>query len=328
MTSTSAAAHPGDVVDPYLAQRLVLDELFDLSLYTGFHQHASGQLQSTLAQLMVVERRHLDFWQDLFGVRAERLDLGRRLQLGFMLLVCRVLGEGAVHLALEAIEVHGIQKYLGLWERFQGAPLAAAIRPVLVDEFEHEDAIVSEFSARQVRPERVRNVLLGFNDGLVEMVGAVSGFFASFQDASLVLLASASVAVAGGLSMAAGAFAASSSEAEVLDTQAKKQRFLGETGGEKTDVAERASISGAIVGISYVVGALVPTTPILLGAASLWASVIAGTVAVILVSAILSFLSGMALRRRVGINLLLACVSVVATYAIGTLAKNLWGVGV
>lgn len=327
MTTTAPAIRPGDIVDPRLARRLILDELFDLSFYIGLHRNASGRLKGTLATLIRVEQRHFTFWQDLFGVRVERLDLARRVKLGLMLVMCRVLGEGSIHLALEAIEVHGIQKYLDLWERYHEAPVGRAINQVLQDEFEHEDAIVSEMAERQVSPERVRNFLLGFNDGLVEMVGAVSGFFAAFAEVSMVLVAACSVSVAGALSMATGAFVASSSEAEVLGTQVKKRRFLGEASAMGRG-AERPTISAAIVGIAYLVGALVPTAPILLGAADLWASVIAAAIAVIVVSSTLSFLSGMALRRRVGINLALAGTSVIATYLIGTLAKNLFGVSV
>lgn len=45
----------------------------------------------------------------------------------------------AIHLVLEAIEIHGVRKYLTLWEAYQRDPLGAAVREVLEDEFRHED---------------------------------------------------------------------------------------------------------------------------------------------------------------------------------------------
>ena len=81
------------------------------------------------------------------------------------------------------------------------------------------------FMARRIDPERVRNFFLGFNDGLVEILGAVSGFFAAFSDVASVLVASCTVAVA--LSMAAGAFAAAHSEREVRRVETGKRAFLG-----------------------------------------------------------------------------------------------------
>jgi vacuolar iron transporter family protein len=35
------------------------------------------------------------------------------------------------------------------------------------DEFRHEDAVVTGHSERTINPERVRNIFLGLNDGLV-----------------------------------------------------------------------------------------------------------------------------------------------------------------
>ena len=35
---------------------------------------------------------------------------------------------------------------------------------------------------RRINPERVRNIFLGLNDGLVEILGAVTGFFGAFGD--------------------------------------------------------------------------------------------------------------------------------------------------
>lgn len=317
----------GGVLDQRLGRRLVLDELFDLSLYTALHARSEGQLRSTLSSLMSIEKRHFDFWQEAFRVRAQRLDLPRKIKLWVLLLGCRLFGEGAIHLTLEAIEVHGIQKYLALWDQYQDLPLGQAIRRVLEDEFQHEERVVSELVERQVRPERIRNVLLGLNDGLVEMLGAVSGFFAAFQSVPLVLVAAASVAVAGALSMGAGAFAASSSEGEVSEIERRKRQFLGEPDGD-TGSRERAATTAAFVGVSYVVGALVPVLPLLLGATNMWASVLAAIFAVVTVSAVLSFLSGMDLGRRVGLNLLIASLSVAASYGIGTLAKTFWGVSV
>ena len=73
-----------------------------------------------------------------------------------------------------------MRKYLDVWDRYGDGPLGAALREVLEDEFEHEDATVAGDAERQINPERVRNIFLGFNDGLVEIVGAVSGYGVAF----------------------------------------------------------------------------------------------------------------------------------------------------
>jgi VIT1/CCC1 family predicted Fe2+/Mn2+ transporter len=172
----------------------------------------------------------------------------------------------------------------------------------------------------------VRNVFLGLNDGLVEILGAVSGFFAAFGNSVAVLAAGFTVAVAGALSMAAGAYVAVGSEAEVQSTEDERRRFLGEAvAGE---AAESPLVSALVVGLAYFAGALVPVLPVLLGATGVLPTVIAAGTTIVAVSAIVAFLSGMNVRRRIALNLAITGIAVAVTYAIGLLAKAALGVAV
>ena len=318
---------PPETSDPRLARRLVLDELFDLSLYTALRRIAPPRLQGTLDQLIPVETRHFAFWQDFFDLRLGTLDLGRRLKLALIVLTCRIFGAPAIHLALEAIEVYGVRKYLNVWSLYGAGPLGLAVRDVLEDEFKHEDAIVTGDAERRLNPERIRNIFLGLNDGLVEILGAVSGFFAAFGAAVMVLVAGLTVAVAGALSMTAGAYIASSSEAEVRRTEAERQRFLGGPPVAAGD-GESPLRSAFLVGASYFAGALVPVLPVLAGAKSALPSVVAAGVMIVLVSMLLAFLSGMDIRRRIVTNLVIIAAAVVITYLIGLATKTFWGISV
>jgi len=144
------------VADARLARRLILDELFDLSLYKSLRTFARGDLARVLDELIPVETRHFAFWQDFFGRQVSRLDWGRRLKLALIVAVCRLLGAPAIHLVLEAIEVHGVRKYLHVWSRCGDTPLGGALREVLEDEFKHEDATVAGEAERRINPERPR----------------------------------------------------------------------------------------------------------------------------------------------------------------------------
>ncbi|MBK7688483.1 MAG: VIT1/CCC1 transporter family protein [Elusimicrobia bacterium] len=304
---------------------LVLDELFDLRLYERLRDLSTGSLAAMLGKLVAVEVQHHAFWQDFFGVRRDRLDWGRRLKLGTLALGCRFAGPASIHLVLEGIEIYGIRKYLRLWDAYKDTPFGEALQGILRDEFEHEDEIVSAYTARKLNPERVRGIFLGFNDGLVEILGAVSGFYAALRAPGAVVGASVAVAVAGALSMAAGAYAATSSEREIRFVQKGKARFLG-----KDHTAEdpgSAGAAGAIVGVSYFVGATVPVLPVLLGAKGPAVSIAAGAVAAIVVSSVLAFLSGMAVRRRIALNLFIIALSVTVTGAIGALVRRVFGLG-
>jgi vacuolar iron transporter family protein len=315
------------VTDARLGRQLVLDEIFDLSLYRGLREVARGDLRRVLDELIVVETRHVAFWQDFFGLATvTELDLGRRIKLATLKAACRLAGPSAVHLVLEAIEVHGIRKYLRVWDRYRDGPLGSAVREILEDEFKHEDLVVSGEADRHINPDKVRNLFLGLNDGLVEILGAVSGFFAAFRSETAVLAAGLTVAVAGAMSMAAGAYIGASSESEVRATEDERRRFLGEA--VSSQAAQSPASSALVVGIGYFAGAVVPILPVLFGATGLLPTVVTAGAIIVLVSAIVAFISGMAVRRRIVLNLIVTGIAVVVTYAIGLLAKAVWGIAV
>ena len=318
----AVAAH-----DSKLASKLILDELFDLSLYSALRDITQGKVQKMLAELIRIEQEHYGFWQDFFQLKLSRLDLGRRLKLRLLAFICRIFGEPAVHLVLEAIEVYGVRKYLSLWEAYKDGPLGAAVKGVLQDEFQHEDAVVTGLAERKISPARIRNIFLGLNDGLVEILGAVSGFFAALGDVVAVLLAATTTAVAGSLSMAAGAYVASSSEREVDETERGKKRFLGEA-LPAAGAPDSPLRSALLVGVSYFFGALVPVLPVLFGARNALASLVAAGATILLVSLILAFLSGMDIKKRLLTNLVIIAAAVGVTYLIGTLVRTVWGVSV
>jgi len=57
-------------------------------------------------------------------------------------------------------------------------------------------------------------------------------------------------------------------------------------------------------------------------------TVLAGGVVIVVVSAVVAFLSGMDVRRRMALNLGVTGIAVVVTYGIGLLAKAALGVSV
>ena len=317
------------------ARSLILDEIFDLALYRELRIFASGPLKGLLDELIRIEETHVQFWQEFFGRRITDLDLPRRLKLHVLVMACRIFGDPAIHLILEAIEVYGIRKYLSIWNVYKDQPLGAAVKSILIDEFKHEDVIVTQLAERKINPEHIRNIFLGLNDGLVEILGAVSGFFGAFGSATMVLLAGTTTAVAGSLSMAAGVYVAMSSEREIYETEDKKQRFLSHafaTGvvgrvDPQNGPSDRPLQAALVVGMSYFAGAVVPLLPVVFGAKNaLFSMLTAGSVAVA-VSMLLAFLSGMDIKRRILTNVVIIGGAVAITYVIGRVVKDMFGIG-
>ena len=86
--------------NPALARELILDEIFDLSLYRAFHAFSRGDLRKLLGELVRIEEKHVAFWKKFFDAKFERLDFGRRVKLRFLAALCRLVGTKAVHLTL------------------------------------------------------------------------------------------------------------------------------------------------------------------------------------------------------------------------------------
>ncbi|MDP3771868.1 MAG: VIT1/CCC1 transporter family protein [bacterium] len=309
-----------------LGTTLIRDELFDLTLYRRLEALADGALRRLLGDLVRIEERHLAFWKDFFSLPVVPLGFFSCMKLELMVFVCRIFGERAVHLILEAIEVNGIRKYLTVWDTYRDTPLGAATERIVREEIEHEEIIVSSLVEKNISPERVQNIFLGFNDGLVEMLGAVSGFFAALGTVPAVLLAAFTVAVAGAFSMGAGVFMAVSSGDEVRAMEAGKQRLTGRGAGRIFLPPRNPVVSGFFVGASYLIGAMVPVFPVLFGAKHIAYSILASVIMIILISAVLAFLSGMNIRRRIIMNVGIIAAAVVVAYTIGIGLKYVFNI--
>ncbi len=311
-----------------LGKQLILDELFDLTLYKRLRETTSEGLKPMFDELIPTEAKHFAFWQDFFSLKIEELDAMRKLKLMLLIFITRALGDLGVHLVLEAIEVFGVRKYINVWKMYKGTPMGDAVHKVLEDEFKHEDEIVSSSIERHIHPERIRDIFLGLNDGLVEILGAVSGFFAAFSNISAVIAASFAVAVAGAISMAAGAFGAANSEKEVEMIESAKKEFLQEGNAIPEENSSNAFQSAVVVGVSYFFGALVPMLTIILGAKNiLWPLAIAMLV-MIFISTIIAFLSGMKISKRIITNLVILVIAVGVTYIVGILVRSIFGVNI
>ena len=309
-----------------LGKELVAGEQFDLMLYRRLRTVTDGEMAVMLDKLIVVETRHYRFWREFFALPKTRLGPVDRIRLTLFVWFVRIAGDAGVSLLLEAIEINGIRKYLAVWEHYQDGKLGEAVRGILDDELEHEDTIMADTVKRKIQPEHIRDVFLGLNDGLVEILGSVSGFFIAFHTVPAVLAASLTVSIAGAFSMASGAYIAVSSEREAGELERGKKRYL--SGETEPDAPVHPLSSAVTVGISYLVGAVIPIIPVFFGAENIMLSLVVSAVAITVVSALLAFLSGMDMKRRILSNLFITLLAVGVTALIGFFARQLFGIGI
>jgi predicted membrane protein (TIGR00267 family) len=308
------------------AERIIRGELSDKTLYNKLAKVASNDVATMLRKLEQVEDGHVRFWANHFDLPIPMLGASVKLKHGLLVLFARLFGDTGIHLVLEATESVGIRGYLKLWDQVDDPKLRKALRTILEDEFGHEDDILMSTATKRLNPDRIRDIFLGFNDGSVEILGAVAGFAATFSNTSSIFIAGFTVAIAGCLSMSAGAYAAVDSEKEASDLERRKEEFMN---NEPLEEGHESPFASAVtVGVAYFIGAAVPILPYALGAEVLWYSVVASGALILLVSAFVAMISGISIKKRILLNVAIITVTVGITYGIGTVVQQLFDVSV
>lgn len=189
---------PGDL------RRLILsfqrNEITEHHVYLRLAKLQRGENRDILERIGRDELEHYKFWRRYTGV-----DVGpNRLKLLLYLLMARLLGITFALKLMERGEEGAQESYSRVLEAVPEA------KPVLEDEERHEQELV-----RLIREERLQyigSMVLGLNDALVELTGAVAGLSMTLQNTKLVAVAGAITGIAASLSMAASEYLSQKSE--------------------------------------------------------------------------------------------------------------------
>ena len=183
------------------------------------------------------------------------------------------------------------------------------IKQVESSEMKAENIIKEKLLEHSPTLNNIRSIIFGMNDGLVEILGAVTGFAAALQQPILIIVAGFIVAIAGTLSMTGGAYLSVDYEKSVY----KKK---------KTDSSKAAAF---YTGIAYIIGALVPLLPFLFGASGYYAlgiSIIITAIILSIVSILISIVSDTPILERIVKTLLISLGIVAITITLGVYARS------
>jgi VIT1/CCC1 family predicted Fe2+/Mn2+ transporter len=126
---------------------------------------------------------------------------------------------------LELGEAGAMKRYLDFYSH---APLEdadkARLKGIILDEVEHE--MFFKQMAQALGVSNLRDFVLGMNDGLVEILGAVTGLSACTHQALLVAITGLILGVAGALSMGIGAFISVRSQRQVNEGTRERMEIL------------------------------------------------------------------------------------------------------
>ena len=258
-----------------------------------------GGNREILERIAGDERRHHDFWERLTG-SGERPS---RLRVWLYTALARTLG---LTFALKLME-RGEDFAQAEYEQLREIP---GVPEIIEDEEAHERQLIDLLDDERL--EYASSVVLGLNDALVELTGALAGFTLAFANAHIVAAAGLVTGVAASLSMAASEYLSSKA-----DTEAGR-------GGGKSPV--KAAVYTGIAYIGAVTALILPyllmdralaALPVTLGVA---AAIIAGFNAYISVARDLRFWPRFAEMTLISFGV--AAVS----FGLGWAVRAVWGI--
>lgn len=159
------------------------------------------------------ERRHAGFWRGMTGVDASP----DRWRVFIHVLMARILGLTFVLKLMERNEGTASRKYDLLNEALPET------KRISREEAEHERQLLAMLD--EERLQYVGSIVLGLNDALVELTGALAGFTLALKETKLISLAGLVTGISAAFSMAASDYL--SSKAEGDSRAAKSALYTG-----------------------------------------------------------------------------------------------------
>jgi len=179
------------------------DEITEYHIYRRLAEIVSpGPNRDILKKIAQDELGHYEIWKKISG----RAVKPSRIRILFYTNAARVLG---LSFALKLMEQRekGAERTYALMA--DDTPAAEAI---LKDEQEHEAALLRLLDEERLR--YIGSIVLGLNDALVELVGALAGLTLALRNARLIALSGLVTGIAAALSMAASEFLSIRAEGE------------------------------------------------------------------------------------------------------------------
>ena len=146
------------------------------------------------------EKRHYDIWMGYTGVDVKP----NKFQVWLYTTISRLFGFTFGFKLMELGEEKAQVNYEKIAEEIPEA------RSVIQDESEHEDKLLTMLDEKSLI--YAGSVVLGLNDALVELTGALAGLTFAFRDVNIIALSGLITGIAASLSMAASEYLSTKSE--------------------------------------------------------------------------------------------------------------------
>jgi len=159
------------------------------------------EFKAVLQKLITHEKEDFDFWQKLATRKEFKIS---KLDLWKYRFMRRIFGLTFTARFLEHHEEEMITQYTNYLKGVEDEELRASIERIIEHERFHEKELIGHIKEDKV--EFMSNIVLGLNDGLIELTGALVGFSFALGSAAAVALTGTITGLAASLSMAASAY--------------------------------------------------------------------------------------------------------------------------
>ena len=189
------------------------NEITEHHIYRRLAARSEGKNRQVLERIATDELRHYEALRERTG----REIAPSRFFIAWYFLLARLFG---IVFTLRMME-HGEDLAQAAYAKMKGL---GGIPQIIQEEEEHEQALIGLLSEEKL--EYAGSIVLGLNDALVELTGALAGLTFALQNARLVALAGFITGFAASLSMAASGYLASKEEAEQNETKSPTKAAL------------------------------------------------------------------------------------------------------
>ncbi len=175
------------------------NEITEYHIYTRLAKKARKN-EKTLDAIARDELRHYEFWKKKSGKDVAP----DRFQVLFYYWISRILGIAFGLSLMEKGEERAQKNYQSMLKKVPGA------KKIIQDEEKHEKKLLKLID--EERLTYVGSIVLGLNDALVELTGALAGLTLALNDPELVAIAGLVTGIAASFSMAASEYLSTKSE--------------------------------------------------------------------------------------------------------------------
>lgn len=178
------------------------EEVNSAAIYTWLARRLGDSENGRIIDRIAADEfKHAARWQQITGRRVKP----SALKVAFFVFLARLLGITFAVRLLEKSEAQAQTEYAAVLEQF---PDTAAI---MAEETRHEEQLIAMIDEERLR--YAGSVVLGLNDALIELTGALAGYTLAFQNTRIIALTGLITGVSAAFSMAASEYLSQRSDA-------------------------------------------------------------------------------------------------------------------